>query len=396
MAEERKPKIDLKARLGKTATPPPVGVTPVGAPPGGGAPVPIPVPRQSAPPGVPVGPPPSFGSQPPKIDPTNPLAAVAVPYRPPPTAAPAYAAPAQPQRIEVDEMAVQQASRSALKRGVVIGGILALVLGGIGWVAGGASQQSSDRVKSHNDAKELSDDVGKARDALKSLADKVEGGIKTLHDDRKFPETLSTELGGINVDFDGSKLAGRRFSGFPAETAHDLVEFITAIQAINDRKGLIEGLLTQLKKPITEQLSIPAGQVNVSYVLAVDKDPSGNLAGFLSPLVAPIPVTKENINLPPKFTFAKPGGGGNADAPRYTGGDIARNPAAIYVVPKTFEAACPTAKSGQITQLAAQMGNFVHDIRGDKAPTDQDVVQDPKPGLLERAEKLITQLNKIN
>ena len=30
----------------------------------------------------------------------------------------------------------------------------------------------------------------------------------------------STDLGAINVDFDGSKLAGRRFSGFPAATAH--------------------------------------------------------------------------------------------------------------------------------------------------------------------------------
>src|SRR5450755_680501 len=91
MADEKKPKIDLKARLGKasTATPPPGTVIPV----------PVPKPTASRPPppgglggglpGVPIGPPSPFGSQPPPIDPSNPLAAVAQVYRPPPPSAPA-------------------------------------------------------------------------------------------------------------------------------------------------------------------------------------------------------------------------------------------------------------------------------------------------------------------
>src|SRR5207245_11624718 len=102
MAEEKKPKIDLKARLGKGAggaTPPPpvAGIpvpavpsagasatageaSPTGSPGGGGLPVP---------PGIPVGPPPAFGKMPgAAIDPSNPLAAAATPYRAPPPAAP--------------------------------------------------------------------------------------------------------------------------------------------------------------------------------------------------------------------------------------------------------------------------------------------------------------------
>ncbi len=396
MPEEKKPKIDLKARLGKASaaqTPPP----PVAGPPPSGIPAPI----RSAPPpiapmpGVPVGPPPAFGSRPPPIDPNNPLAAVASPYRP--SAQPVAPAPAhhQPQRIEVDDMAVQTASRSARKQGLVLGLFVALGLGVIGWVAGGAAQQGSDRGKSKTDAQSLSADVTKAHDALKSLADKMEAGGKMLAVDRKFPDTLAKELSGINVDFDGTKLAGRRFSGFPAETAHDLVEFITAVQTVNDRKDVVEGLLTRLQKPISEQLSTPQGQQNISYVVAVDRDPSGNLAGFLSPLSTPLLVTSQNISLPAKFQFTQPGGSGKTELPRYTGGDVSTKPAAIYIVPKTFEGACPSATSGQIAQLGAQMGGFVHDIRGDASSAQQDIVTDTKPGLLERAEKLVTQLNKI-
>jgi hypothetical protein len=418
MAEERKPKIDLKARLGKTPGPPPVspspgggmgvpgpsrpgsvpvpraavpavGVQAVGAP-MGGAPLPAPSPVGSGLPGVPIGTA-AYGTAAPAIDPSNPLAAVATPYR-----APAPAAPPQLARIEVDELAVQQASKSAAKKGFAAGAILALVLGGVGYVAGGASEQGAGRAKSKADAVELSANVTKARDTLKTLGDKLEAGSRSLLQERKFPDTLSKDLGGLNVDFDGTQLAGRRFSGFPQETTRNLVEFITAVQSVNDRKLLIITLLDRLQKPITEQLAIPAGQVKVSYVVAVDRDPSGNLAAFLSPLSAPIPVTAQNIALPPKFVFANPGGQGNTELPRYGGGDIATKPAAIYVVPKTFDTACPSAQAGQIGQLGAQIGEFVHSIQGEgAAPAGQDVVQDSKPGLLERAQKLVDQLNKI-
>lgn len=402
MAEERK-KIDLKARLGKTPAPPPVA--PTSAPP---SPYGVAQSFSKAPPpaassgaglpgvpvGVPVGPPPQFtrSAYPaPAIDPSHPLAAVAAPYRP------QTVSPAQPQRIEVDELAVQQASRSARKQGIVVGLVFAVVLGGVGYVAGGASEQGAGRAKSKNDAAELSGSVGKARDALKTLGDKMEAGSKSLLAERKFPDALTKELGGLNVDFDGTQLAGRRFSGFPQETTHDLVEFITSVQAVNDRKQIIQGLLVRLQKPITEQLAAPPGQQKVSYVVAVDRDPTGNLAGFLSPLTAAIPVTASRIELPAKFAFANPGGGGNTELPRYTGGDIAKTPAAIYVVPKTFDTVCPSAQSGQVAQLGAQIGEFIRTIRGEGtgAAPGEDAVQDSKPGLVERANKLVDELNKI-
>ncbi len=384
MAEDKKPRIDLKARLGKTAqqTPPP-GV----AGRSGGVPPPVV-------PGVPVGPPPtSFASsQAAAIDPSNPLAAVATPYRAPTPPPPPHA-----QRIEVDEAAVHHASGQALRKGVLIGAVLAVIVGIVGYVVGSSVTQSNYRTRTVQDAKDLSEDVGKARDSLKTLADKVEAGAKSLAVDRKFPDTLAKDLGGINVDFDGTKLAGRRFSGFPQDASHDLVDLVTSVQSINDRKDLISGLLTRLQKPITEQLTAPPGQQTISYVVAVDRDPSGNLAGFLASLNQPISASAQNIALPPRFAFASPGGG-NTELPRYSGGDIATKPAAIYIVPKTFEKACPSQTSGQIAQLAAQMGEFVRDIRGegDQGGGDQGIVTDTKPGLLQRADRLVTELNKVN
>jgi outer membrane murein-binding lipoprotein Lpp len=341
---------------------------------------------------VPVGPPPGYAPAPkPAFDANHPLAAAAG-YR----AAPSVAPVAQLQRIEVDELGVQQAAKSARKQGLVIGIVIAGVLGGVGYVAGGAAEQGAGRTKSKGDAKELSASVAKASTSLKALAEKMEAGSNALLKERKFPDTLSKDLGAINVDFDGTQLAGRRFSGFPQDTTHELVSFITSVEGVNDRKAVIQRLLDRLQKPITEQLAIPAGTTKVSYVVAVDKDPSGNLAGFLSTLAAPIQVTPQNISLPAKFTFANPGGSGNTELPRYSGGDIARSPAAIYVVPKTFETACPSAQNGQIAQLGAQIGDFIRTIKGEgAAPAGTDSVQDSKPGLVERADKLADALNKI-
>jgi hypothetical protein len=410
MADDKKPKIDLKARLGKTqvggAQAPVMSPTPM--PPGVGGGVPV-VPSASpsarppgmsgpgipAPPGVPVGPPPPFGGggaavSAPALDPSNPLAAVAAPYRAPQVV---QAAPVQPARIEVDEVAVHEARKRAAKTGMVVAVLLGLAGVGVGFVAGGAHEQSNARDKSKNDAKQLADDLGKAKESLSKLADKMDEGVKTLQGN-KFPAQLAGDLGGLNVAFDGSELAGRRFSGFPQDTTAMLVDFITSVQALNDRKELIQGLLTKLQKPLTEKMNAPAGQQVISLVAAVQKDPAGNPAVFLAPLSAPITFDTKDVKLPSEFTFADPGGGGNAKAPRYTGGDISKNPAAVPVVPKTFDKVCPSETAGATAQLTAQIGGFIRDIKGE-GQVSAEIVTDTKAGLLERAEKLITALQKV-
>src|SRR4029078_4537348 len=190
MAEEKKPRIDLKARLGKgAATPPPPqvggGIPMPGLPtPGIAAPTPNPAAaRGSVPPGIPVGPPPAFGqTRGVAIDPSNPLAAAATPYR-----APAPPPPPQAPRIEVDEVAVHEARKGARKQGLIAGLVAAAVLGAVGYIAGGAIETNKGRQKSVGDAKSLALAVARSREQLKLIADKVEEGKKSLLVEKKFP-----------------------------------------------------------------------------------------------------------------------------------------------------------------------------------------------------------------
>ncbi len=398
MADDKKPKIDLKARLGKggpgtsvpvpTHTPVPPGISPVGR----SAPPPVGSSPPGVPPGVPVGPPPKFSSQSPVIDPSNPLAAVAAPYRPPPVVQ--ASAQVAHQRIEIDEGAIHEARKGANKRGMVVALLLAVAGAAVGFVAGGASEQGKARDKSKGDAQSLNEDLVKAKDTLSKLADKMEEGRTALTTAHKFPDSLSKDLGGLNVAFDGTELAGRRFSGFPTDTTSQLVDFVMSVQALNDKKMLIQGLLNKLQKPLTEQLSAPAGQTTISQVMVVTKDPQNGAMGLLANLTTPIKTTAGDMKLPAEFAFTDPLGNGNASLARYTGGDISSKPAAIAIVPKTFNNVCPSESAGQAAQLAAQIGGFIRDIKGEGA-APADVVSDTKAGLLERADKLMTGLQKV-
>ena len=346
------------------------------------------------PPGIPVGPPPAFGKQSHvALDPSNPLAAAATPYRAPAPAPPPP--PPQPQRIEVDEMAVQEARKGARKQGLMAGLVAALVLGAIGYIAGGAQEANKGRQRAVNDAKSLALDVTKSRDQLKLIGDKVEAGKNSLLKDHKFPDTLGKELGGLNVDFDGNKLAGVRFSGFPQETTSTLIEYITAVQTLNDRRTAIIGLLSRLQKPITEQLT--AGQkTNIQYVVFFGRqDPSKNPFAMLAPLTKPIEAANPTaIALPAEFTATDPLTRQNISAPKYTTGNLDK-PSAVYVLPKSIDAACPSETAGSIAQLGSQLGRVLSDIKGEQAAPGGDVVVDNKPGLMERAEKLAAALNRV-
>lgn len=417
MADEKKPKIDLKARLGKTAvggaTPPPPGAvggipmpTPAAATPAPGAamtnnagyaPAAIPAPTPTAPkiggglpvpPGIPVGPPPAFKSPSLSLDPSNPLAAAVAP----PAAPPRPAAPPQPQRIEVDELTVQEARKGARKQGLLAGVVFGLVLGAVGYIAGGAQETNKSRAASVAHAKSLAGDVQKSRDQLKTLAEKLEAG-RTQLAQRKFPESLPKDLSSINVDFDGTKLAGVRFSGFNTDTTTGLIEYISGVQATNDRKNALMSLMARLQKPLMEQFK--ALQENktppANFVVLVNKDPNKKEPfAVLAPLQKPLDLSQPQ---PAEFLATDPLTRQNVSAPRLANLDKA---GAVIVVPKSIEAACPSETAGQIGQLVGQLTRVINDIRGEALPPGgEQLVQDSKPGLLERADRLVVNLNKV-
>ncbi len=397
MAEDKKPKIDLKARLGKSAagaaTPPPgapPGAIPVPAPSAGvpapsgvGLPAPVVVAAPIA--GSPIAPPPGFVKP---VDPAIAAAAAAAA-----AAARAPEPPPQPQRIEVDEATVHEAAKGGLRKGVMIGAVIAVILGAIGYVAGMSGEASAGRKKAQSDARSLAGDVKKSKETLEKIAKKLDEGRKALVTEKKFPDKLAGELGGMNVDFDGGKLAGVRFSGFSADTSSGLIEFITAVQSLNDRKLVIINLLNSLQKPITEGFQ-QADKPTLGYVVLLGRqDPSKNYYGILAPLDAPIPITPQNIALPEKFkAIDVTSGGQKVEVPRYTGGDLSKV-GALYVAPASISKNFPSEVSGKVAQLVSQLSKVVNDVNGDKP--DPSMALEPKIGLLERAEKLSTSLNKV-
>lgn len=338
------------------------------------------------PPGMPR---PSMSARPPAVNMSSPLAAVAQPFAAP--GAP-IAAVAQTQRIEMDEGVVRQARSSSFKRGLMVGIVFAGALLALGWVGGNAASQGAAHNQGVHDAHDLAGDVLKAKDSLDQLKQKLTDGGKSLIADRKFPTDLGQQLSGMNVDFAGDKLFGRRFSGVPADTTRQLFDFITRVQALNDKKDLIVSLLAKLQKPITEELSRPPGQLPISYVVVVDRDTPSSGA-FLAPLSTAIAPDDKN-GVPNDLTFNNPRGGGNVKLPRLTGDKIPATGAAITIVPNTFEKVCPSATRGQIAQLLSSMNSVVDDIQGQKA--EGDVISEPKPGLSDVAAKLADQLTKVN
>lgn len=404
MADDKKPKIDLKARLGKNApggvTPPPPGTagaipTPAGAVPppatstGQFAPAAVPSPTASGanpkavglpvPPGIPVGPPPAFKGSGMSLDPSNPLAAA---VNKPQTTRPA--APPQPQRIEVDELTVQEARKGARKQGLLAGVVFGVVLGAVGYIAGGSLETSKGRQSSVAHAKSLAEDVGKSKEQLKKLADKVDEGRQQLAQ-KKFPDALAKDLGAINVDFDGAKLGGVRFSGFSSATSSGLIEYISAVQATNDHKNALVGLLGRLQKPMSEALKNGDKPPPVSFVVIINKDSAKNPYGSLAPLQKPLELS---ASMPAEFTLS----GSTTPMPKLTSLD---KQGAAYLAPKAIEAVCPSETVGQIGQLVSQFAKLLTEIRGEQA-AQGDMVTDPKPGLLEKADKLQTGLNQVN
>jgi hypothetical protein len=294
----------------------------------------------------------------------------------------------------MDEGVVHQARSGAFKRGLMAGIVFGGVLLVLGYVGGQATSQGAARNKGVNDAHDLAADILKARDSLEQLKTKLEAGGKSLIGDRKFPADLAQQLAGMNVDFGGDKLAGRRFSGVPADVSHSLFDFITRVQSLNDRKDLIVALLNKLQKPITEELSRPAGTLPVSYVVIVDKD-TPNSGAFMAPLATPIAPDDKN-GVPNDLTFVNPRGSGNVKLPRLRADKVPPDGAAITIVPNTFEKVCPSKTRGQIAQLMSSMNAMLNDIEGQKAGDDTEAINEPKPGLSESAAKLADQLNKVN
>ncbi len=365
MSEEKKPKIDLKSRLQKVGggASAPVGGVP--APPGmGGSPGGVPVPTGL--PGLP-------GDS---------------PYReaaPPP--------PAEPQRIELDESAITEA-RDGAKKGmrpiIVLGTLVGIALG---FVSGTGYESKGAVSKSKSDAAKLKEKVDVAKDQAVKLADKLDAGRLALlapAATRKFPDGLSNDLRDLKIGFGGDELAMRRFSAFKGETTQELVDFVTRVQAVNEKREFVQRLLSRLEKPIKAELASGPAASTFKQVIVIDKD-SVQKGVFISLLTTPAKVD----NVPAELTFTGPSGQ-PAKLARLTELKVPEKGASIPVNPISYNAICPSEAQGEIAQLVRQLNSLRNEVRPDKAAANSDVFEvETEAGIVARAEHLSVALAKV-
>lgn len=286
MAEEKKPKIDLKARLGKNM----VGAggaagtpAPVVPPAAGSVPPPaIPAPAAAAPaapaasggrasipppamsPGIPV---PPFAAAAPIDNPFAPKAP-APPPAPPPK-------PAEI-KVEVGAEAVEAAKKS--RKFIGVAGAVGVVLGiGIGWSFGGNAERGRREVVSIQGAADLVKDVEASNAKVKDLAAKIKAAGDSMKQ-KKFPETFVTELGALNIPFDGDKLQGKGIGGFDAKTLNLVFQYTTDVAALNSRKDALKSLFSGQKKAIQDVLE---EKPVMKYSVIITKGPKGAAASLV-------------------------------------------------------------------------------------------------------------------
>lgn len=254
MAEEKakKPKIDLKARLGKTAAGAP---TPPSAPSDPGAPTSVrPEAGASAPPrpSIPQGIAPPPGIAPPAAIAgaggfVNPFAP-----KPQPAPAPAPKLSAEQQTIKVEVGEELHEERKKASRLAIIVGIAALVSGvGVGFFAGGLREQASRQSIAIKGAMALEADVtttNKKVEELTPILKEVEDGLKT----KKFPNDAITKLSGFAVPFNAATLESKSVGNMPGALQTKIFLFLRKCEELEDKKEALKNTLGAQKKAIED------------------------------------------------------------------------------------------------------------------------------------------------
>lgn len=373
MADEKKPRIDLKARLGKKTV-----TTPGGGP---SIPPPVGIPKPS---GVPV---PPFGSQKPaapKVDASDPYAAISA------DAAPTRSEP-QAIKVEMSEevVAAQKKGRGRLIALAVAG---AVVGGAIGFSIGSGVERQKGADKALNGAQMLVKKVDKANQELENLSEVLKSAKQKLGDN-KYPDEAVKKLGGIDIPFTGTDLVGMGIGRFKPEVVTMLVSFASGAAAANDKKDKIRNVLTGAKPAITDFLS-QKSKPKVRWAMYMQTGPYGPWA-VMQPLPKPFLVKqdkkdkddKKQYKWPEKFDIKD--SGKTYHLKRYTGGDPTKgggDPKIIPVDPSSQSSVCP---SDVLIKLRRELGDMQQTLRGDKTPGHE------KAGLIDTGKALLEKLKGI-
>ncbi|HKO50910.1 MAG TPA: hypothetical protein VJV79_24535 [Polyangiaceae bacterium] len=374
--EDKKPKIDLKSRLGKKTVsssavgsiPPPAGI---------GAPV--------ARPSVPVAnpsrvPAPPFASVPqaaaaPRVDASNPYGAMA------PQAAPVRIEP-QSIKIEMSDefVAAQKSGRTKI---LVLSLFTAGIGAGLGFAGGGISERNKAADAAVTGAGELATKVEATTKKANELADILKSAKEKLAK-ATFPDEEVSKLGAINLPFTAADLNGKGIGRFNGATLSMLIDFSTIVDKVNDQKEKLQNVLSGNKKSVQDFL---AGQSKpqVRWSVVVGNGPGGPWA-TMQPVPTPF-FAKDSEK--PKWPddIRIPVGEKQAVLKRYNSGNpISEEGLFIPVDPASQGSVCSTSV---VTTLRRELGDLEEVLRGNKNPGEE------KTGLLDSGDKLGKKLKQI-
>jgi hypothetical protein len=378
MSEDKKPKIDLKARLGKKT----VGAPAVG-PGGGSIPPPAGIPKPSgfgaSSPlggGIPAPPfQPSQTSRPaPMVDASNPYGAME----------PSVAPRAEPATIKIElGDDVVRAQKSGKTKVLVLALITAGIGVFIGFTLGGASERGKGQDAALQGAQDLTKDIEAANKKIEELADILKSAKEKLGK-AKFPEEEVTKLGALNIPFDGTNLSGKGIGRFKSDVLNMLITFSTASAEANDQKEKIQNVLNRNKKGVQEFLDSQTKPV-VRWSVIVGGSPFGPIAS-MQPIPAPFPLQDEQKKGWPE-SFKVMEDKKEVTVKRYTKGDAAsEDPLFIPVDPSTQTLVCP---NDVLFTIRRELTGMEEVLRGNQTPGEE------KTGLLEQGQNLVKKLKDI-
>lgn len=373
--KSKKPKIDLKARLGKTNI--------------GTQAVPLPVPGQSQPPPSGSGKSPNI-APPPGISPGIPV---------PPFAQPAKAAAAEPPppkptavqqtiKVEVGEEIIKEREKAKKRLYAAAAGtaILGIV---IGYPVGGAAERNARGKIVVENAKGLLGDVKAANDKMKELDTLLADAAEKLGK-KEYPAELSGQLAALNVPFDATKVDGSKISGLKGSALRLLLNFTSGVEDLNAKKDSLKNLLDLAKAPVEKAWKEEKEPV-MNFSVLFRSDQKGVIAELV-PVKEPFDIGKD---WPANYAILKPErtpqGMKSVEKKlnRYTKGDLpgGGDPQLIPVDPVTTAAF--TSQEG-IRNLRKAFLDLRTELKGEHEVPGQD-----KDGLVEIGDKLYTEIQKV-
>jgi hypothetical protein len=377
MSDQRKPKIDLKARLGKKTVAGPTGGPPI--------PPPVGIPKPPVMGGMGVSP-----SQPPpaaRVDPSNPYAAVEAHHAPPRVAA--------PKAIQIEMSAeVVEGQKKAQRRATYVGLIASLFVGFVGFTVGGSHERGKGANAALEGAQELITDI-QAADKKADELNEVLGKASERLGKNEYPSEEVSKLGEINIPFDGGHLTDKGLGRFKKDVATMLINYANQAQKVNDQKEKIQNLLSGTKGGIQDILA-QKNDPKIHWSVIVSGTPNGPWAS-MQPLPAAFLVQSKNkikdekgnekdYEWPADVTL---GSGKDAEKlKRYKSGDPSSGdpPPFIPVNPTTEAMVCP---STTIVRLRQELSEMQTVLKGDATPGQE------KTGFLQLGEQVTEALKKI-